>query len=348
MTTKTNVLHILKQHSEKGGTDILLDDIIRQAQASNHKVLAWGVSCGGKKSERTADRILLTWKPSNIIASVRALIWADVLHVHLFPALYFCALLPKKKIFTEHNTKNRRRDIKFLKFAERIIYGCYEKIICISHATKYSLKDWAACPDGKLGVVYNGVDLDKYGAGRSKKKRDDNAIHIGMAARFVEQKDQATLIRAFSHLPQNYHLRLAGEGPRYKEIKDLATALQLDSRVTFLGFVQNMEHFYPKIDLYVQSSHWEGFGLPVIEAMAAGCPALGSDVPGLDEVIGNKSYLFSCGDAEQLAQKIREVCEDQHAYATAVNYSALQAQSFSILQTTKQYEQVYEFVANGI
>lgn len=350
MKTKTKVLHILKLNTFKGGAEILVSDISLHAETSHHKILTWGRKLTFSQDDDSVRSECLHFTFSSVCKALKVLIWADVLHIHLFPALYICAFLPKKKVFTEHNTENRRRKFTQLKLIERIIYRCYKKIICISKGTEDSLINWLNCPKDLLCVIHNGVDLKKYKQSTINRKFDPikKELVIGMAARFVEQKDQRALISAMEFLPKNYFLQLAGEGPKIDEMKMLVTSLGLDSRVTFIGFIKDMTLFYSKIDIYVQSSHWEGFGLPVIEAMATGCPALGSDVPGLNEVIGTESYLFPSGNSEVIAKKIKELSDNSVVYSAAINYSIKNSKRFSIVETTKKYELIYAKFSNSI
>ncbi|MCV5215430.1 glycosyltransferase, partial [Escherichia coli] len=69
--------------------------------------------------------------------------------------------------------------------------------------------------------------------------------------------------------------------------------------------------------MYVQSSIVEGFGLAAVEAMAEGLPVLGSDVPGLNEVIGDKTYLFKQGQSDDLITKILHIVGSKSSYEAA-------------------------------
>ncbi|TOK95036.1 glycosyltransferase, partial [Vibrio parahaemolyticus] len=88
-----------------------------------------------------------------------------------------------------------------------------------------------------------------------------------------------------------YHLHLAGDGDRKASLQRLAQSLNVSPRVHFHGVVSDIPLFLSDMDIYVQSSHVEGFGLAAVEAMAAGLPVLSSNVPGLDEVTGSSKYL---------------------------------------------------------
>ncbi|WP_140323158.1 glycosyltransferase, partial [Vibrio parahaemolyticus] len=100
--------------------------------------------------------------------------------------------------------------------------------------------------------------------------------------------------------------------------------------------------FLSDMDIYVQSSHVEGFGLAAVEAMAAGLPVLASDVPGLDEVTGSSEYLFEVGDSNRLAQKVAELCEDAALYNSASHYSVNRAKLYTIDKFREGYYGIYQ------
>ncbi|MDW2211394.1 glycosyltransferase, partial [Vibrio sp. 2025] len=155
-------------------------------------------------------------------------------------------------------------------------------------------------------------------------------INIGMVGRLHEHKDHETLIHAIAKLPECYHLHPAGDGDRKASLQRLAQSLNVSPRVHFHGVVSDIPLFLSDMDIYVQSSHVEGFGLAAVEAMAAGLPVLSSDVPGLNEVTGSSEYLFEVGDSNRLAQKVAELCEDAALYNSASHYSVNRAKLYTI------------------
>ena len=106
-----------------------------------------------------------------------------------------------------------------------------------------------------------------------------------MVARFSEQKDQPTLIKAIKELPENVHLLLIGEGTLKQKNENLAKEIGVSDKVHFLGFRNDVERILKTVDIVVLSSNWEGFGLAAAEGMAAGKPVIASKVEGLREIV---------------------------------------------------------------
>ena len=165
-----------------------------------------------------------------------------LVHAHLFPAFYIAvALFPfKKKVFTEHSTYNRRASNRFFKSFDRFIYSLYARIICISEEVKRVLIA-RGVPGSFLSVIHNGVDQREFPL--SEFSPSIRLVTIGMAARFVNSKDQKALVRALALLPDDYELRFAGDGPNLAEAEDLAISLGVDHRVEFLGDYSGMSEF---------------------------------------------------------------------------------------------------------
>jgi glycosyltransferase involved in cell wall biosynthesis len=107
--------------------------------------------------------------------------------------------------------------------------------------------------------------------------------------------------------------------------------LGLDDQVTFLGFVAEDElpHWYNAARLFVFPSLYEGFGLPVLEAMACGAPVITSTASSLPEVAGKAAVLVDPEDTEQLAREMSRVLEDEQLRTEMRAAGRIQATRFS-------------------
>lgn len=270
----------------------------------------------------------------------------DIVHSHIFPTQYWVAFsrlfIGNKKvkfITTEHSTHNRRREKFYFRPIDKLIYSQYDTIISITEKTRDNLIDWIDPKHKKIDkhvVIENGVDIAKIKAALPYKKNElingitENTKLICMVGRFSEAKDQPTLIRAVSRLPEDIHLVLVGEGPLKKENEELAEELDMSDRVHFLGFREDIPRILKTVDIVVLSSYWEGLSLSSIEGMASGKPFLASKVAGLEEVVGNIGLLFNQGDIDSLANLIKELFDDPSLYASIVNRCILKANEYSI------------------
>jgi len=240
----------------------------------------------------------------------------QIVHTHLFPAFYFVGILSFvindiKFIFTEHSTNNRRMNKAILLPIEKVIYSRFEIIIAISTAVKNNLSSWLKS-NNNIIVVYNGINLSRFQSAkkidlRRELKLAPKSILICMVARFSKQKDHFTVINALSTLPDNVYLLLVGEGPTEQNIKNLIEALQLNHRVIFLGFRNDVAQIYKSVDVAILYSHYEGFGISALEAIASSTPLVVSDTPGLIEVVSEFENVEIANSSDGIRDSIQNL-----------------------------------------
>ncbi|MCX7662957.1 MAG: glycosyltransferase, partial [Tepidimonas fonticaldi] len=163
-------------------------------------------------------------------------------------------------------------------------------------------------PASRCMTIHNGIDLSRWSAGRPWDEREAAVV---MAARFARQKDHETLIRAARELldrgtPMAFYLAGGGSRRWRDRAERLAERLGVTPWVHFLGPVSDLPSLYGRVRYAVLSSHYEGLGLSLIEGMASGCCAIGSDVEGIREVIddGRTGVRVPPGNAKALADAL--------------------------------------------
>lgn len=275
----------------------------------------------------------------------------DIIHVNLFPALYWSALaipfLPKSKkfIYTEHSSFNRRRKYHFLKTFERWAYSQYNTIIAITDAVKNNLTHWIG-NDNHIVTINNGIDTSIYASAQPLSRESlnipINATIVLMSARFTPAKDHETVIKTLLYLRnKNVHILFAGDGPLKCEGERLAEALKLSDRIHFLGIREDIPNLIKTADICVLSSHWEGFGLSAIEYMAAGKPVIASNVNGLNDIVRDAGLLFNHGNEKELAAKIDILIEDKNLYNNLALACKQRSLQFDINKIIDSYLTLY-------
>lgn len=277
----------------------------------------------------------------------------DLIHSHNFPTNYWLAIANRLNlnrlpiIATEHNTYNRRRDYKALRYIERLIYGQFDKIIAISEPTKKNLIDWVSNVSDKVMTINNGIPIQKYSdaipytkSELIKTHREGNK-YILMVSRMSIEKDHETLILAAQSLPDHYHLVFVGEGELQDNLITYSRDLKLSERIHFLGYRNDVERIMKSVDVFVLSSHYDGFGLAAVEAMASGLPVIASDVPGLSENVKGAGILFNNGDHTRLANEILQLLTNVTKYKHISDLCSLRAKEFSIDKMVAEYVKLY-------
>ena len=274
----------------------------------------------------------------------------DIVHTHntapqLFAALgsVVCSVV---LCTTEHTTSNRRRDWKWYRPIDKWMYSRYKKVICISDSTEENLRKSIDSNSDKICTIYNGIDFESYDKASPIAKDsitpDINRKVIAMVAGFRYQKDQETLIRAMSYVPKDVELWLIGDGERRTIIEQCVKEKGLENRVRLLGIRNDIPSILKTVDIVVQSSHWEGFGLAAVEGMAAGKPVVASNVAGLSQVVSNAGVLFPLGDDKALADILNKLLTDYKYYNTVKGRCVKRAHKFDISKMVYKYCQVYQ------
>jgi glycosyltransferase involved in cell wall biosynthesis len=167
----------------------------------------------------------------------------------------------------------------------------------------------------KMVVVPNPVMSADGRANPAAPKQRYLLLNIG---RMDAQKDQSTLIRAFSLLADKYpewHLRIIGEGELRPQLVQLITQMGLQQRVEMPGVTHEISSEYCAADIFVISSSYEAFGLVTAEAMSYGLPVVGfADCPGTNELILDNEcgLLIQAGEdrAMALANGLESLIQD--------------------------------------
>jgi glycosyltransferase involved in cell wall biosynthesis len=170
-------------------------------------------------------------------------------------------------------------------------------------------------------------------------------LSVGM---IQPRKNLPRLIEAFALLRRDAGVphRLVvcgGKGWQFAEVFATVEALGLASSVVFTGFVpdEDLLHLYATCDAFAYPSLYEGFGLPVVEAMAAGAPVLTSDNSSLREVAGDAALLCNPLSVEDIAGKLRQLIENRSLRSELVERGRTRAQRFTWQETARQTLDAY-------
>jgi len=187
------------------------------------------------------------------------------------------------------------------------------RYIAVSSAIAGELDQRFGWPAGKIEVVYNAVDLDRFDVSappglREKLGGSDGVPLVLTPARLDEQKGHDVLFRAAAEVPEARFV-LAGEGPLRAQLETEVAQLGLAERVLFLGRRDDIPQLLAACDVFALPSLYEGSSLAVLEAMAARRAVVSSAIGGTAELIadGENGLLVPPGDAAALAAALRRL-----------------------------------------
>lgn len=219
-----------------------------------------------------------------------------------------------KKVFTAHGWAFTEgipeRKAKFYKNIELILSYLTDAIINVSQydrqlALSNNIKS-------KHYVIHNCIPDNIQIKREVFRDKNEIPIRFVMVARFCEQKDHETLIKAFSNIsPNKWHLSLLGGGDS-TEIEKLVSKLNLDSNIDFIGEVSNVQDYLNKANVFMLISNYEGFPISIIEAMKTGLPVIASDVGGVCKAVIDEQngYLIPRKDIAALQTRLKNLIEN--------------------------------------
>ncbi|MHB8134123.1 MAG: glycosyltransferase family 4 protein [Anaerolineaceae bacterium] len=234
-----------------------------------------------------------------------------------------------------------------------------DNILAISNNTKTDLLNIVDCDPEKITVTSLGVDRIYFmeqsdiELEKTKQKYDLPENFILFMGLIEPRKNVPLLIRAYlnliDHFHINQHLVIAGRwGWESKNILEEIDHHPQKSKIHFLGYVDENDKpsLYKLADIFVYPSAYEGFGLPVLEAMASGTPVISSNISSMPEIVRKNGILINPNDQSALENAIKNLLNDSGLQELFSTNGKKQAQDFSwdctINQTLLAYEKVLQ------
>jgi len=228
------------------------------------------------------------------------------------------------------------------------------QVIAISESTAKDLHDLLDIPRDKITVALPGIGAQYHLIPPeiiAKFRKDKNLperfiLHVGT---LEPRKNLPMLLRAYALLPLSLRraaplVFVGGKGWGYDEIFSTIDYYNLDKFVHFIGFVDGAELplWYNAAELFVYPSVFEGWGMPVTEAMACGCPTFVSDVSSLPEAAGNTGKRLPVDDEGAWADALEDVLTDHTWRHISSEASMARAKQFTWDKTAEAHLDAYQ------
>jgi glycosyltransferase involved in cell wall biosynthesis len=204
----------------------------------------------------------------------------------------------------------------------------------------------------RIRLVYTGVDLETFRMDESRERNPREVLFVGNAQ--DPRKGIRVLLEALRYLPPSVHLTIVDEGePSKGYAPGLVRSMGLGNRVTFTGRLplEELVERYQRTAVLVMPSLFEGFGLPVAEAMACGTPVVAAKAGSLPEVLGEDQeggILVPPGDPKALAEAIHGILSSPDmARELGARARARVEARFSWERTARETVEVYRWAARG-
>ncbi|HEY4694993.1 MAG TPA: glycosyltransferase family 1 protein [Candidatus Nanoarchaeia archaeon] len=243
----------------------------------------------------------------------------------------------------------------YLNASTRFAVSFATVIIAVSNSTKKDLVKRFGADPKKIKVIYEAVDQNFFST-RDRAEVSGVKLKYGLRRPYLlfvgtvqPRKNLELLIEAFSQTEiRNLDLVIAGKpGWLYEDIYKAPVKFGIDSRVKFLGFVgdDDLPALYSGALAFVLPSLFEGFGLPVLEAMSCGTPVIASRRSSLPEVVGEAGLLFNPRSKKELIAALLKVARDENLRRELIVAGRQQVKKFSwekaARETVALFEKIY-------
>jgi glycosyltransferase involved in cell wall biosynthesis len=222
------------------------------------------------------------------------------------------------------------------------------KIITVSECSKRDIINYLNLSPEKVVVTYNAVDRifkrsNEDDVDKLKERFGINGKFIMYVGNLKPHKNVRLLIEAFQLLRRKVDLKLVIVGINRLLLFQKGLNDKLLEGVIFVGGVPDelMSHFYSGAEIYVSPSLYEGFGLPLIEAIACRTPVVAISSPSSDEILGNAGYLVNENQPEVLANAIYTVLLDSNLRNCLVEKGIERIKQFSWEKSAKKILEIY-------
>lgn len=202
-------------------------------------------------------------------------------------------------------------------YIEKLLAKCTDKIVCISEAERISALKHKIADNQKLDVILNGIDFTSIENAIPVQRKDlnipENAFVVGMVGRISEQKAPDIFIKAAKNIQEeipNSYFIIVGDGEQRNEIK---YAQENNINLFISGWTDNPYSYLKTFDIAMLLSRWEGFGLAIVEYMAAKKNFVATRIDAIPTIVrdGIDGILVNVDSPEQAADAVVSLYQDK-------------------------------------
>ncbi len=231
-----------------------------------------------------------------------------------------------------------------------------DRVIAVSSSTRADVIHFYDVDPDRVVVVPNGLDPamtpveDPEALATFRRKHDVPDAFILFLGTLQPRKNLIALMQAWARLNPANRLPLVvvgAQGWMYEPILEEARALGVAGEIVFKGFAEprDLPYWYSAATIFVYPSLYEGFGMPVVEAMACGAPVIASNTSSLPEVAGDAGVLVDPSNIDALGEAIQSLTDREDLRRMLRQRGFEQAMQFSWKRTARETASVYEQAA---
>lgn len=346
-------IHLLTE-GNIGGIETLCKDYAHFSVHENIMLILWGDGPLAEEMQKIGIKVINLHAPKKNILMIMKKVYtvcmeekaqAIIAH-HASPISHLCLLYVKNRdknirtvAYAHGNAvdmvrSKQKRGLPLRKLILQMSLKYGDKVVAISDSVKKSLIDYFKTPEENITVIYNGVDIKRFSTNKEKRKNDiPELIYVG---RLIPEKGVQVILEGLSCVKEKipFHFRIVGDGSYRTHLEERVCDLGLTDRVEFCGSRRDIPELLSSSDVFIHMPVWEeGFGITIVEAMAAGLICICADSGAIPEIItdGCDGFLVKKEDPVCMAQVLEHVLQMQDTEKERIGKSAEEkAKNFSI------------------
>lgn len=236
-----------------------------------------------------------------------------------------------------------------------------DKIVTISMNSKKEIMEYLDVAEDRIDIVYPGIDANIYSKDFPPQRFEETKAKYRLPSRYIlylgtlePRKNIGRIIDAYvlfiKEADEEINLVIAGKkGWMFDEIFKKVEDYGLEDKIIFTGYVDEGDKplIYKMSDLFIFPSLYEGFGMPVLEAMAAGVPVITSNTSALPEVAGDAALLINPLDVEDIAYAIKKLMKDEALRNSLIQKGQKRSRDFSWKKSAEKLLDIYREVGGS-
>lgn len=357
-----NLLHVLSD-TNIGGAGIYLYNLTKSLNKEKYKVF---VACPRnsqitKMIDSSVTVIETSMKPDKsfdtgcIYELVKIIKQNKISVVHTHASLsgrVAAKIAGAKIIYTRHTPGevHKHGSLKW-KFNKCINIFLSDKVIAVSNYIADQLKEYGL-PNDRIVTIHNGINVSEFSQSFNieESKRTfglEDEFVLLQIARLEDEKGHKYLFEAISQLDNKYKVKLlvVGTGSKMNELKNLAAKLNIQEKVVFTGFVNDVKQVIPAADVIMLPSLKEALALSLLEGMVMSKPCIASNVGGIPEVVVNgiSGILVQPKSNKSIKEAIEKLYNNRElCVKMGQEGKKIVLEKFNLDNMTKQVERVYD------
>lgn len=360
------ILHVIDS-TEPGGAETVFVQLADEFRKRGYRCITVVSGPGWVTDElrrKNFEPVTINAKGAFNLSLVRGLIRivreekVDIIQSHLLGSNVYCALVGlltrTPVVATFHGMVDVSPDerLRWLKY--QIMNFGVSRFVAVSERLRNAIFAEKLLDLRRTEIIYNGIEPERYAKSSSTQLR--NSLGLGSAEIVIGSLGNLHPANGYSDLVAaaklvidsvpNAHFVVAGDKKPHliEELERQISAVGLDGRVHFVGFVADSARFLSQLDVFLLTSISEGFSIATIEAMATGLPVVATRCGGPEEIIsdGSNGVLVEVGNAKAIATAVESMILDQRtASALAANARTVAAEKYGTQAMLSGYEQIY-------